>query len=202
MALEAVRATVHLIMAKEAVAGTVQIRHIGSLWGHLAIILVSFSHHFASEDKSKTAFLAPGASMVVSILMIFAPKRCAPGCGASGDSEYLKSLSPMGLVSPLKERSIVTVTRFLLGLRTRALCFTGTFSGGLPYPKRRQVVYAIQPDGGYIPKAFATILLTCCVLFTPMGSGCNPPTAFREVFAFDKRVSRCIAFRALSLWLP
>ena len=76
------------------------------------------------------------------------------------------------------------------------------FSGVLPYPKRRQVVYAIQPDGGYIPKAFATILLTCHVLFTPMGSGCNPPTAFREVFAFDKRVSRCIALRALSLWLP
>ena len=137
MALEAVRATVHLIMAKEAVAGTIQIRHIGSLWGHLAIILVSFSHHFASEDKSKTAFLAPDASMVVSILMIFGPNRCAPGCGASGDSEYLKSLSPMGLVSPLKERSIVTVTRFLLGLRTRALSFTGTFLGS--YPTRSAV---------------------------------------------------------------
>ena len=68
MALEAVRATVHLIMAKEAVAGTIQIRHIGPRWGHFAIILVSFLHHFASENKSKTAFLAPDAGMPVAVL--------------------------------------------------------------------------------------------------------------------------------------
>ena len=64
---EAVRSSVRLIMAKDAVAlrrlrlGPSRFAimvALGSLWRHFGITLESFLHCFASEDKSKTAFLA------------------------------------------------------------------------------------------------------------------------------------------------
>ena len=95
--------------------------------------------------------------MVLYILVTFARNRCTAGCGASRGFEYPKSLFPMGLVSPLKERSIGTHTHFLLGRsHLHPVPFSGCLFRGLTLEEPFGRLYPIQPNGGYIPNAFAT----------------------------------------------
>ena len=150
----------------------------------------------AAEDKSRTAFLAPDASMVLSILMV-RTTPLAVGCWCfSGGLEYPKSLHPMGLVSPFL---LVWGSFTLTALRPRTLCpFQGAIPGAL-IPE--------EPLGGYIP-----LCLTGAISHEPLPPSCRPgacslpdgewllpclaerpPTTRREVFAFDKRVSRCVS---------
>ena len=105
----------------------------------------------AAEGKSRTAFLAPDASMVVA-------------------------------------------THHTVG--GRLVLFRG-----LRIPEEPLGGYIpLSLTGGHIPRAFATILSNRCVLFARWGVAAalpclaeHPPTTHREVFVFDKRVSRCVS---------
>ena len=106
----------------------------------------------------------------------------------------------MGLVSPSKELPIGTVLIFSFGASAPAPCALSR----VPF---RGLIIPEEPLGGYIP-----LCLTGAISQEPLPPFCRPgacslpdgewllpclaerpPTTRREVFAFDKRVSRCVS---------
>ena len=126
----------------------------------------------AAEDKSRTAFVAPDASMVLSILMamhhtvggrlpvLFRGLRTAEepftdGAGIPIGASYWYG----GSFSHT-------------ALRARTLCpFQGAIAGAIKpeEPLGGYMPLSVMPDMGHIPRAFATILSIRCVLFARGG---------------------------------
>ena len=138
--------------------------------------MASFLHCFASEDKSKRAFLAPNGAVHTDD---FPPEPLYGRLRCSRCFEYTKSLFPMGLVSPLKEHSTGTETHFLLGRFALAPCALSRYLfWGLAVPEEPLGGYIPYSLTGYIPKAFATICRpnTCSL---PDGEWLQPSNGFQ-----------------------
>ena len=107
----------------------------------------------AAEDKSRTAFLAPDASMVLSILMIMHHTVGGRLLVLFGGLRIPEEPLPDGAGIPIEGATYWYGARSLLtALSARTLC---PFQGAIPgaYNTRRAFtgLYPVMPDGGHIP---------------------------------------------------
>ena len=124
----------------------------------------------AAEDKSSTAFLAPDASMVLSILMAAHHTVRGRLLVLFPGLRIPKSLHPMGWYPHRRSYLLGRGSFDLSALCDRTLWpFQGAIPGAFNTRRAFRGLYPVKPDGCHIPRAFATILSTWCVLFARWG---------------------------------